>query len=177
MKTITVEYELYDVHELEEQFPDGFRKAREQMVADLWEVWGTEAVSDTMRMVADDAGCPFTTRFLEWDLYRGEIGYVGGPLDHKEWTALVEWEPELAGHEDLALIVRYGLIQQSEDYARDDEAEPMIDGINERLRDLYGEMMGAGRQEELYLESEEYFREHCEANEYTFEANGRMRNA
>jgi len=174
MKTVTIE--LYDVHELEEQFPDGFRRAREEMVRDLWEIWGTEAVSDTMRMVADNAGCPFTTRFLEWDLYRGEIGYVGGPLNDDEWLAVVKWEPEIAGR-DLALTVRYGLIQQSEDYAIDDEAEPLIDGINDRLRDLYGEMMGAGREEELYLESEEYFREHCEANEYTFEANGRMRNA
>jgi len=176
MKTITVEYELYDVHELEEQFPDGFRKAHERMARDLWDMWGTEAVSDTMRMVADNAGCPFTTRFLEWDLYRGEIGYVGGPLNDDEWLALVKWEPEIAGR-DLALIVRHGLVQQSEDYTMDDEAEPLIDGINDRLRDLYAEMMGAGREEERYMGSEQYFRDHCEANEYTFEANGEMRNA
>jgi hypothetical protein len=173
MKTLTIE--VYTIEELSEQFPDGFRKAHEQMVADLWDMWGTESVGDVMRMVADNAGCPFTTRFLEWDLYRGEIGYVGGPLNDAEWLALVKWEPEIAGR-DLALIVRHGLVQQSEDYYVDAEAEPLIDGINERLRDLYAEMMGAGRQEEMYLESEQYFRDHCEANEYTFEANGRMRN-
>jgi hypothetical protein len=174
MKTLTIE--LYDVQELEDQFPDGFRRAHEEMVRDLWDIWGVESVTDAMRMVADDAGCPFTTRFLEWDLYRGHIGYANGPLSSKEWAALCEWEPEIEGS-DLSLIVRDGMLQQDRDYHADDKAEPVIEAINKRLRDLYSEMMGAGRQEEEHMESAQYFRDHCEANDYTFEANGKMRNA
>jgi hypothetical protein len=174
MKTVTIE--LYDVRELEEKHPDGFWKAHARFTEGLWDVWGVEAISDTMRMVADNAGCPFTDRFLEWDLYRGEIGYVDGPLSHKEWQALVEWEPEFEAS-DLFLVVRSGMIQQDMDRYTDEKAEPLIEAVNERLRDLYGEMMGAGRQEEEYMESPGYFREHCEANDYTFEANGKMRNA
>jgi hypothetical protein len=174
MKTVTIE--LYDVEELAERFPDGFSKAHEQFTRDLWDMWGAESITDVMRMVADDAGCPFTTRFLEWDLYRGQIGYVDGPLSSKEWDALIAWEPGIEAS-DLSLVVRDGLIQQDMDRYTDEKAEPLIEAVNERLRDLYGEMMGAGRQEEEYLESVGYFREHCEANDYTFEANGKMRNA
>jgi hypothetical protein len=128
-----------------------------------------------MSMVAESAGCPFTTRFLEWDLYRGEIGYADGPLSHKEWQALIEWEPEFEAS-DLSLVVRHGMIQQDMDRYMDDKAEPLIEEVNERLRDVYAEMMSAARQEEEYLESAGYFRDHCEANGYTFEANGKMRN-
>ena len=174
MKTITIE--LYDVHELEKLSEGAFRKAHEQFTEAMWDMWFTESITDVMSMVADGAGCPFGDRFLEWDLYRGLIGYADGALTHREWEALIAWDPELAGHEELALIVRHGLVQQSEDHWIDDKAEPLIDQINERLRDLYAEMMGAARQEEMWLESPEYFREDAESNGWTFEANGKMRN-
>jgi hypothetical protein len=174
MKTLTIE--LYTAEELLEKDERALDKAHERYTQELWDYGiGTEQINDAMLMIAEEEGSFLLGRFLEWDLYRGEIGYASGTLSGKEYGRLYERFPELE-EMDLSFTVRHGLIEQDRDYCWNDTAEPLIDKANDYLRDLYGRMMDAARQEQEWIESRQYFLDACEANEYTFEANGQMRN-
>jgi hypothetical protein len=173
MKTLTIE--LYTAEELLEKDERALDKAHERYLQELWDYGiGTEQINDAMLMIAEEEGSFLLGRFLEWDLYRGEIGYASGPLSLQEQQRLCERFPDL---EDTRLTVTYGYVGHNTDYCWDEGAYPDMDKVNGYLRDLYGRMMDAARQEQEWIESRQYFLDACEANEYTFEANGQMRNA
>lgn len=174
MKTLTIE--VYTAEELLALDERALDKAHERYVQELWDYGiGVEQINDAMLVIAEEEGSPLLGRFLEWDLYRRDIGYTSGTLSGKEYGRLHERFPELEDA-DLALTVRYGLIEQDRDYGWDDKMEPLIDKVNDYLRDLYRRMLDAATQEQEWIESRQYFLDACEANEWTFEANGQMRN-
>lgn len=175
MKTLTIE--LYTAEELLEKDERALDKAHERYTQELWDYGiGTEQINDAMLMIAEEEQSFLFGRFLEWDLYRRDIGYDSGKLSWVEYQRLHERFPEI-GKEDLVLTVRHGLVEQDRDYGWDEKLEPLIDKANDYLRDLYGRMMDAAQQEQEWIESRQYFLDACEANEYTFEASGQMRNA
>ena len=174
MKTITIE--LYTAEELLKLDELALDEAHDRYVKELWDYGiGTEQINDAMLVIAEEEGSPLLGRFLEWDLYRRDISYVSGTLSGEEYGRLYELFPDLEG-KGLYFTVRHGLIEQDLDYCWDETAEPLIDKVNDYLRDLYRRMLDAARQEQEWIESRQYFLDACEANEYTFEANGTMRN-
>ena len=174
MRTLTIE--LYTAEELLEKDERALDKAHERYVQELWDYgWGAEQMKDALHVIESEEGSFLVGRFLEWDLYRGYIKYADGNLRAPEYSILEDRFPGLKT-EDLTLTVNGGLVEQHLDYYQVAEAEPLIDKVNDYLRDLYGRMMDAARQEQEWIESRQYFLDACEANEYTFEANGQMRN-
>lgn len=178
--SVTVEITLYEVDELT---PEAFEKAHRAFVEDLWrDGWGTEYVSDSLRWEADRQGpdelAVFAGRFLSWDLYRGWVEYDSGPLNYYEREKLAKVCPSLAPYvEDAKLEFYSGRIRQHVDYWYEipEDVWPGVEAeINEYLDRLYTALRKVMDADERWLESEGYFREHAEANEYLFHGDGRL---
>lgn len=177
MKTITIE--VYWASELEEKNPEGFKRAHEDYVRHLWESgWGVESITLFLRDIEDEEGSPLSGRPLEWDLYRGQyVCYAGGRLTCDEMSALTDLYPELGEDGGPWLRIDGGMVRSAEDWDLSDKEAEAVFEINKVLYDMYARMLENARDQEEHLESVEYFLDACDANDWTFEVDGRIRNA
>jgi hypothetical protein len=172
METISIT--VYTIDELREQYPEAYRKAHDRYADDS--PWFIESINDALQMCADEHRSPLAGRFIEWDVYRGYAHYSDGDLTPTERGAMNEMFPGLEGATGLYLS---GGTLHGSHYGDDtDEARTVdaLEGADEWLRDLHAEFALRMRSEWEYLMSDEHFIESCEANEWTFEADGKMRN-
>ena len=175
MKTITID--LYSAAELEEQHPEGFKRAHEDYVQNLWHSgWGAESITLFLREIEGEEGSPLAGRPLEWDLYRGYVRYADGRLTGDEMGALADLYPELGQDGGPWLRMDGGVVRSADERDLSDKEAEAVFQINKVLYDMYARMLENARDQEEHLESVEYFLDACEANEYTFEAGGQMRN-
>lgn len=171
MESITIN--VYTADELQEQHPEAFERAHTKFARDYWDYERTESINDALGLVEMERRSPLQGRFIEWDVYRGWASYADGPLTSEEGSRLMSLFPDLYG---VALTISGGDLVGDVEFAPDEaKAEAAVEDANELLRNLYSEFVIAMRAEEEWVESAEFFIDMAEANEWQFEADGRMR--
>lgn len=175
---ITVEIELYTADELADKHPEAFKIAHSAYVRDLWEGgWGVESITLFLKDIEEEQRSPLCGRELEWDLYRGKMGYASGRLTPADRENLRDLAPALTDEMLAHVVVDGGYLRQDPDWPLIEEADGPIAEVNGHLYDLYAALLENARDQEEYMESEAAFLDNCSGNDWTFEANGRMRNA
>jgi hypothetical protein len=174
MQTITVN--VYTVHELREQHPDGFERAHRWFLEDFWLWCGLEEIGSALNDVEADEGSPFGGRFIEWDADRVYAHYADGDLTGTERTAVRKMFPGLTDASEMRID---GNAFYASFYGDDKDEPAFLDdvaGVNNYLSLLYVKFRLAMEMEYDHVTSPDYFVDVAEANGWTFEANGEMRN-
>lgn len=171
MKTISIN--LYTIDELREQHPRGHERAHSRFLADL--PFFHDEITDALRFVEEEWNSPLAGRFIEWDADRGHAAYEDGSLTADEAVGLMNLFPGLY---ETSLSIRGGRLEWDAEYASDEAAANIAgDEAARWLEGLRAEMVAAMSEQYRHMLSEEYFTDLAEANEWTFEASGEMRNA
>jgi hypothetical protein len=172
METITIT--VYTAEELREQYPKGFERAHQRFIEMEWNTTATWWITEALESVAREAGSPFPDRDIEWDVYRGQVEYTDGPLTPEEGARFMGLFPDLYG---VSLTLYNGELHGDVEFAPDEEeARGAVELADKWLRDLHAEMALHMQGAVEGMESEANFIDTCEANGWTFEADGRMRN-
>jgi hypothetical protein len=172
MQTITIN--VYTAEELRDQYPEGYKYAHERFIEMEWDSTATWWITDTVEMVADEHGSPLAGRDIEWDVYRRYAHYSDGPLTSEEGAKFMGLFPDLYG---VSLSLYNGELHGDVEFAPDEEeAKGAVELADKWLRDLHAEMALSMQGAVEGMESEANFIDTCDANGWTFEADGRIRN-